>query len=166
MTSLRPSSVLLPPACSPSFFARTFTQTLPMIVVVMRLNPIMGIIEMNAHMMASLAAMWTLSCTAAGRLSRNANELVSWTFSELPVPSRPVMAEERPNLLLNTLVMMVKPSVPPKGSDTCIKDMAGAIRSGQMPTVWSDEGIRRSPTPAPVMTTIPLSRLVFCALMA
>lgn len=165
MTSLRPSPSSSP-TCSPSFFPRTFTQTLPMNVVVKRLSPTMGMIEMNAHMMAFLAAMRMLSCTAAGRLSRNANESVSWTFSELPVPSRPLKAEERPNLLLKTLVMMVKPSVPPKGSETCIKDIAGAIRSGQMPTVWSEDGIRRSPTPAPVMTSIPLSRLVSCALMA
>lgn len=126
-------------------------------------------IETNAHITASFAASRT-ALFAAG--DKSAIELRLWGFAAAaaavsipaPVPPHPVC--KAANLLLNTLPMIVKHSVPPNGSANRISDIAAASRSGHTPDACSAHGMTRIPVPAPARIRIPFTTEVARALVA
>ena len=112
-------------------------------------------------------ALCTISSSTAG--GNCCSVAKSRRGDELPIPE----------VLLKTVVMMVRANVPPNGSATAIRDMTVATWFGKKPIPWSEPvgvqiasvrtgvvirigdlsclvpGINLNPVPAPVMAIIP-----------
>jgi hypothetical protein len=133
---------------------------------VTKLTPRTGMIETNAHITASFAASRT-ALFAAG--DKSAIELRLWGFAAaaaaVSTPA-PLPLCKAANLLLNTLPMIVKHSVPPNGSANRISDITAASRSGHTPDACSAHGMTRIPVPAPARIRIPFTTEVERALVA
>jgi hypothetical protein len=125
-------------------------------------------IETNAHITASFAAPRTALFSAG---DKSAIELRLWGFAAAAAAAAvstpaPLPVCKAANLLLNTLPMIVKHSVPPNGSANRISDIAAASRSGHTPDACSAHGMTRIPVPAPARIRIPFTTEVARALVA
>lgn len=80
----------------------------------------------------------------------------------------PVLGSEllAPLLLLKTVDMMVRPTVPPNGFEKETRHWMGAVRLGKRARACSEPGLKERPVPNPVRAIMPYTRGRFSWLVA